>query len=169
MPDQSSITIADFDGQLGIFGMNCDVLTAANFATQMGLLTDVRTSLAAIIDGVAISEGVSHRTLLQASGYKASDENAQRGNKWLVHANDTTNELAVGVPNPYHLKPFTYEIPTADLDLRVDHKNEVWVLGGANNVAAFDNFIDAFEAFAKSPVGGDLEVHLIEAITASGG
>ena len=169
MPDQSSITINDFDGQGGVLGMNCAVLTAANFTAQMTALVAVFDSLPAIIDGNRISYGISHRIQSQASNTKAPDPNAQRGNKWQVETHDNTATLAAGVPNPYYLKPFTYEIPTADLELRVDNVDQVWIQGGANNVAAFDAFVTAFEAFALSPVGGALQVDRIISVTTSGG
>lgn len=169
MPDQASITIVDYDGQDGIVGLNCQVLTAANFDAQNTALVDLRTAIGDIIDGLVASSRITHLQTLLSSAARATDPNAQRGNKWMVHAHDATLNLGAGVPNPYYLKPFHYEIPTADLELRVDNKNEVWVEGGANNVADFDDFVTAFEAFAKSPVGGSLQIDSIEAVTSSGG
>lgn len=169
MPDQSSVTINDYDGQSGTFGMNSAILTAANFDAQMTALETVVNSLGAILDGVNVSYGVSHRVQLASSTVRSGDPNAQRGNKWQVHAYDNTANLAAGVPNPYFQKPFTYEIPTARLDLRVSNSNTVWTSGGTANVADFDPFVTAFEAFAKSPVGGALQVSFIDTITASGG
>lgn len=169
MPDQSSVTINDYDGQSGVFAMNSAILTAANFDAQMTALEAVVDSLDAITDGVNVSYGTSHRVQVASSTAKAGDPNAQRGNKWQVHAYDNTANLGAGVPNPYFQKPFSYEIPTARLDLRVDNNNTVWVSGGSTNVAAFDPFVTAFEAYAKSPVGGALQVSFIDTVTVSGG
>lgn len=169
MPDQSSITIADFDGQTGSMTINSAIVTAANFTAQMAALVTLADTLPAIIDGIRVSYGFSHRIQLASPNAKASDPNAQRGNKWLVHAHDSTLNLGAGVPNPYYQRSFVYEIPTADLELRVDGINQVWVPDGANNVAAFTPFVEAFEPYALSPVGGALVVDLIEAVTSSGG
>lgn len=169
MPDTASITIADFDGQQGIFGVNCVDINAANYAAQAAFLTALKDSLPAIIDGIPVSQGFSVRARFQVSGFKAPDPNAQRGNKWLVHTHDTATELGVDVPNPSYLKPFTYEVPTADLSLRIANRDIVWQNGAGDNVAAFDPFVEAFEDFAKSPNGGALQVDYIDSVTVAGG
>lgn len=167
--DQASYIINDYDGQSGSFAINVAILTAANFAAQDTLQETLYSSLDAIIDGIGVSYGTSHRTQVASSQAKAGDPEAQRGNKWQVHCHDGTALLGAGVDNPYFNRPFTYEIPTANLELRQDNNNVVWTNGGANNVEEFDDFVAAFEAYAKSPVGGVLVVDYIEAVTASGG
>lgn len=169
MPDVFSIMINDFDRQQGIFTGNCETLTAANFAGQMTEQDALNDSLAAIILGTVIANSTSHRIAKNPANATPADANAQRGNKWHVFTVDITDELAAGVPNPYYWKPFDYEVPTADLSLRVNDSNVVWVQGGANNVADFDAFVTAFNAYAKSPVGGTLTVSRIEAMTTAGG
>jgi len=169
MPDIFNIMINDFDGQQGIFTGNCETLTAANFTGQMTEQDALNDSLAAIVLGTVIANTTSHRIQKNPAGATPSDPFAQRGNKWHVFAVDITDELATDVPNPYYWRPFDYEIPTADLGLRVNDSNQVWVQGGANNVTEFDAFVTAFNAYAKSPVGGVLTVQKIEAMTTAGG
>lgn len=169
MPDQSSMSYNDFDGQTGIFGVNSAILTAANFAAQMAALTALFDAVAGVVNGVGISYGVSHRVNVASSTSRSGDGDSQRGNKWQIHAYDNTVNLAAGVPNPYYQKPFTYEIPTADLNMRINNSNVIWTVGGADNPAQFDDLVAAFEAFALSPVGGALQVSFIESVTVSGG
>lgn len=169
MGSTASISIVDFDGQVGIMGMNTVPLTAGNFAAQAGLLDTLLDTLPAIIDGVAIATSQTVKIQLTAPGFQGGNPDAQRGNKWIVKGHDTLVNLGAGVPNPSYLKPFEVEIPTADVGLRINHEDVVWVEGGANNVAAFDPFVAAFEAFATSPNGGLLAVDKIEAVTRTGG
>lgn len=169
MPDSASFMINDFDRQLGIFAVNCEVLTAANFTAQMAEQEALADSLLPIINGTLIAQSTAHRIQKNPANATPSDATAQRGNKWRVFAVDLTDELAVGVPNPYYWKPFDYDIPTAAFELRVNDSNVVWVQGGANNVAAFDDFVAAFNLYAKSPVGGTLGIQRIEATTVAGG
>ena len=169
MPDQASIVINDFDGQQGVLGVNSEILTAANFVAQLAELEDLKDALAPIALGLVISTGISHRIQWQNSNAKATSPLAQRGNKWKITASDSTVELAAGVPNPYFMKPFFYEVPTAKLSLREDNNNIVYVKDGTGNIAEFDTFVPFFEGFAKSPVGGTLDVLQVEAVTSSGG
>lgn len=169
MPDVFSIMINDFDGQQGIFTGNCETLTAANFTAQMTEQDALNDTLPDIILGTVIANSTNHRIQKNPSGSTPADPFAQRGNKWHIFAVDITDELFTGFPNPYYWKPFDYELPTADLSLRVNDSNLVWVQGGANNVADFDPFVAAFNAYAKSPVGGVLTVQRIEAMTTAGG
>lgn len=169
MPDTSIFTIVDYDGQQGSMVLNIPVITAVNLAGILGEIDDIRLGLPEIILGKVLSTGFSSRIQYNASTERAEDPAAQRGNKWLFHTQDVTVNLGAGVPNPYFAKPFTYEIPTAKLSLRLDNNNVVYVREGVANIPEFDTFVPLFETHAKSPVGGTLQVERVEAATTSGG
>jgi hypothetical protein len=160
-----SVTIVDFDGQKGIFAINTVPLTSANFAAQKALLDALRAEISPLIDGDIQAEHINIPTLFLPSNAKSADPEAQRGNKWRIDTYDNTAELAAGVPNPSYFKPFQYELPTANLELRVNSSNVIWTVGGTANDADADEFVADFEAVAKSPNGGALQVTQIVAVT----
>lgn len=169
MPDSASIIINDYDGQQGAVTVNIPVVTAVNIADVLSDLDAIRQELPNIILGIVVSTGYSSRIQYVSSNAKATSNLAQRGNKWLFKCQDATVELAAGVPNPYFMRPFQYEIPTAKLALRIDNNNTVYVKDGTANVAQFDDFVPIWDSWAKSPVGGTLDTLSVEAITAAGG
>lgn len=165
----ASLTFVDYDGQVGVSSVNTAPVTAANFATLTTAIDAYKDELLTVTLGVVRQTTLTQRTPLAGAGVKPSNPAAQRGNRWIISAWDSSAELAAGVSNPYYLKPFDYEVPTADFSLRVDNRDVVWVEGGTSNVADFDTVVSTFEAFAKSPVGGALQVAQIYASTSSGG
>lgn len=169
MADSASWTIVDYDGQKGSFAINTVPLSGANLAAQEALLDTLRGTFDDIIDGVVQAQHINITDRYLPSTTKATDPEAQRGNKWRVDAYDNTQLLGAGIPNPSYLKTFQYDLPTANLELRVENENDVWVEGSATNVAEFDPFVAAFEAVAKSPNAGSLQVTQVVAVTRAAG
>ena len=167
----ASITLADFDGQKGIMAINTATITAANYETVRAAVENLKDASLPITDGQPIQYSIGQSYLLSGSSVKSNVQDSQRGNKWDIQCYDITQDLAAGVPNPYFRKPFNYLLPTADFDLRGTYGNSdvVWQNLGDNNTEVFDDFVAAFEAVAKSPVGGSLNVQVISAVTVSGG
>lgn len=165
----ASLTYVDFDGQKGIFAFNTAVVTAANFAAISTAIDALKTATDEITDGLGLQKIMSQTTLLASSLSKSANSDSQRGNKWLVLYVDTTEEFSAGVPNPYYRKPFSVEVPTADFDLRLANNNRVFVNGDPANPTEWLTWVSAFEAVAKSPVGGAPNVQEIFAVTRTGG
>jgi len=175
MPSNYSISINDYDGQTGIVGVQMAELTVGNFVGILTALGTLRTAMAPLIRGLMVQSQVSIINRLAASTDKASDDQAQRGNKWRVSYRDNTPFLDAptnSVVNYGYLKPFDVEIPTANLTLRENNSDVIYTLasGGVGAAATdIEDFADAFNNVVRSPYGGDAEVLLIEAVTRSGG
>lgn len=169
MVGNASLTYVDFDGQKGVFAFNTAPVTAGNFAALNTSIDALKVATDAITDGLGLQKIVSQTTLLASLLAKSAVTDSQRGNKWLVQYVDTTEELGAGVPNPYYRKPFSVEIPTADFDLRLANSGRVYVNGDPANPQVWLDWVNAFEAVAKSPVGGSPNVQEISDVTRTGG
>lgn len=169
MASQWGITVVDYDGQKGSFAINTVPLDAANFAAQSALLDTLRGDVVPLIDGDIQGQRINIAVDYLPSNVKAADPNAQRGNKWVVSCYDNMQFITGVIPNPTYLQPFSYDIPTADLELRVGGSDVIWEVGGAANVPVADDFVTSFEAVAKSPNGGGLQVVKIKSNTRAGG
>lgn len=172
MVDSVSLTYNDYDGQAGIVSFNVDDVDATNFATIFGWVnTTMRDAINAITLGVDVKTEINNVQRYASSNTRATNPSAQRGNKWAVYYRDDTDWLdapANTIPNPGYLKPFSVEIPTADLSLRDANSNVVWT-GGVGVSSEFDDFAIAFVAQARSPYGGLPALQRIESTTRSGG
>lgn len=156
MPSQISVTYLDYSNEKGFVTLNIPLVTAANFAATA---TKINTLVLAADD--IIGGTLNRRTLTIPSAGSAalpSDAEAQREEKWVVRYTDTLANLAVGTPNPYYGQKFSVDIPTAEL---TDHLS---VNSDFANLAETDiaAFITAFEAFARSPSGGSVDVTSIK-------
>lgn len=163
----ASISLKDYDGQVGVVSINTDTPTAANFATLLTNFQAFYDAVNAVTTGYGNNMKLSWQNPLSAS--KATDPTSQRGNKWVIKAVDGLLELAAGVPNPSYGRPFDTEIPTADLTLRVSNRDQIWALGDSGIVPAMDDLVDAYEDIARSPNGGNLLVQEILSTTRGGG
>lgn len=175
MPSNASWSINDYDGQTGIVGVQTTEITDLNFvavATQMGTF---RTTLTELIRGIFVQAQLSIISRFAASTDKATDDLAQRGNKWRVQYRDNTQFLDAptnSVVNYGYLKPFDFEVPTADLTLRENNSDIIYTLAGGGVGAAsadIEAFVAAANALVRSPYGGAAQVLMIEAVTRSGG
>lgn len=159
MPAHGGFQIADYSNEKSVFGFQTGPVTAL---TLPGLLTQfgaLRGAVEYIIDGVVHKEWqYAFDSLL--TNVLPGDPTVQRERKWLGTYEDTTQNLAVGVPNPGYLKKFTFEIPTADFgpdegdNPRLLPNQDVADLASPTIAA----FITAFQAIARSPYGGETRV-----------
>jgi hypothetical protein len=128
--------------------------------TQFGAL---RTATDAIILGV-IQEEAQYVFKTKLSNSVPVDPNAQRERKWLVTYEDTTqlfDDPVNAIPNAGYRKVFNIEIPTADASLLpTDIETDFVSLAQA----AIAPWVTAFEAIARSPYGGDVNVLTIEMV-----
>jgi hypothetical protein len=88
-----------------------------------------------------------------------TDQDAQRGNKWLVSYHDNTQFFdppVNAIPNDAYLRKFRVMIPTANNSLLADNENDLDITAGAGLA-----FKTAFEAVAKSPAGGTVVIDFI--------
>ena len=175
MPSNASISINDYDSQTGIVGFQVAEVTAATIvgiATAMGTF---RLAMMPLIRGVVVQSQLSIVSRFGASDVPATDDQAQRGNKWRVSYRDNTQFLDAptnSVVNYGYLKQFDFEVPTANLTLRENNSDVIYTnSGGGVGAAASDinDFVAATNSLARSPYGGDAAVIRIEAVTRSGG
>ncbi len=170
MTSAVSWSIVDYDGQVGQFAINTVPLTDTNYAAEFTKIVALQGVVDDLIAGLLQKRSINIPAQLLAPNQKATNPDAERGNKWIVNCYDGTLNLGVGVPNPSYLKPFSYEIPTADKTLRTANDNVIYKGDGvASNAPEADAFVAAFEDVAVSPNGGALNVTTIEGVTRSGG
>lgn len=156
MPATLSLTYIDHSRESGSVIGNIPVITAANFAAT---LTKINTLVLAADDILLGNLNQRIMSLIVAgSGATPSNEQAQRENKWVVHYSDASPTLAAGVDNPYYGKAFVTSFGTAELIGLLSPNTDFANLAEAD-VATF---IDAFQAFARSPSGGIVVVNSIE-------
>lgn len=130
-----------------------------------GLLTQVgtlRDAISAITLGTMSGEAlkVFDTTLSNA---RPASELARRETKWLVRYEDNLpffDDPVNAIPNEGFGKVFTVTIPTADLAGRVIPGTD---MADVTNQEIAD-FIDAFEATARSPYGGTVNVLSLTAV-----
>jgi len=151
-----SLTYNDYSNEKSSFTLEIPLVTAANFAATATLVNNLVAAAVNIIGGTLNRRTLSIPT--PASGLVPADELAQREDKWLVGYTDITAELAAGITNPYYGDRFWYTFATADLLNHLSPNSDFADLDNAE-VAAF---VTAFEALAKSPTGGAVEVNYIE-------
>ena len=172
MPSTASLTMADYDGQVGIVGYNIPEVTSANIVAVSTDIGELRTAIEAVTRGVSIKTEMSIISRHTSSNAKSTDELAQRGNKWRVSYRDITEFLDAPtntIPNPGYLKAFDLEIPTADFAQRVNGSDVVFNEGTLGVSQAFTDLGSAIQDLVLSPYGGAIKVQLIEAVTRSGG
>jgi hypothetical protein len=98
------------------------------------------------------------------SGSIPTDEFAQRELKWLIGYTDVSTTIS-GESNPYYGKNFTVEAACPDLENANLQQNTDFADLTDTQVAAF---VTAFEAYARSPTGGAVEVTYIRNVGRKG-
>lgn len=171
MASNGSISIKDYDGNLGVVGFHTAEITAGTFAAMTTAIEELETAIEAVTLGLVIQNELSSVRRKANSSATSGDPLAQRGNKWMVTYMDNTAEISVGIPNQGFLKLFQLEIPTADLSLRVDNENDVYdaALTPESDSAAIITLANELNQIMRSPYGGVALVLRIEAVTRSGG
>lgn len=161
---QYNLSIRDHEGDIG----TTTVLTGAVTAVSLpGLLTqygNLRDAIAAITTGVPSSEN-AHVFDTILSQDLPTNEYSQRGVKWQVNYHDNLQFFDApvnAIPNAGYLKPFSIELPTADLTLLEDGTDELDL-----DLEVVDDFVTAFEAMARSPYNGTVTVDSIKYVPRS--
>lgn len=156
MPDYFSITYQDYSHEYATVGFPIPVITAANLATLQADIVTLVTAAQAISLGTMRRRQLTHE--FPGSGSIPTDAEAQREEKWLVGYIDVSATLAAGVSNPLFGNSYTVTIPTAELTGHLSTNSDYADLAEAEIAA----FVTAFEAFARSPSGGAVEVVYIK-------
>lgn len=159
MPTRASVRIEDVSAEISRFEPNVADDTAANQFTAIGnIITPAYND--ALIVGLPQRYTVSQS---QQSGIAGTiGGNAHRELKWLVVYEDTQQFLdppTNALPNPYFGRRFALELPTANPAILASGTD---VLPLTATQAA--NFVTAFNANARSPVGGSVAVREIRLV-----
>lgn len=170
MARQRTLTMVDYDGQpsviqLEMSAIEIPVIEAVNWALLKDDINNVSL-------GLPVRETSKAYFQLASSAARPTDENSNRANKWLVTYEDITqwlNPPTNDIPNPNYLKVFNFEIPMADLSLRVNNSDVVFTRAGIGtiNPPVFDDLVTRLELLVKSPSGGSIRVHQIRLETRS--
>lgn len=154
MPTPATISFRDRSNEPTSFNPNLDAtLTPAAAFTALGNIIAPAFNDGLIL-GLPLNYTVSFK---QASGIVGPQpDNAHREVKWLVSYEDVSQFLdppTNTVPNPYYLRIFVQELPCANPDI-VPAGTDVLPLTAPEAA----NFVAAYNANAKSPVGGNANV-----------
>lgn len=157
-----SFTLIDHNREKSTVQFYTGNVTAASLP---GLLTQFG-ALRAAVEGITLGV-VSQESLkvfdTKLANVPPADANAQRERKWLVVYEDVTaffDDPVNAIPNEGYRKVFTFEIPTAELTGRLLPNSDEADLANAGVTA----FITAFEAVARSPYGGAVNVLQLRAV-----
>lgn len=158
-----SFTLMDYDREKSPMGFNTAAITAASLPATLTQFGNLRTAIQGIVLGVVSNEDLYvNRTKL--TNVPPTDPSAQRERKWLVKYEDTTQFFDApvnAIPNAGYQKLFNVEIGTADFTAANLPNN-----GDEADLtnAAIAAFVTAFEALARSPYGGAVNVVQILAV-----
>lgn len=162
MAGYGSFTLIDHNREkstVQFYTGNVTATSLPGLLTQFGAL---RTAIEGITLGVVAQESLKVFDTKLAN-VPPTDENAQRERKWLVTYEDTTaffDDPVNAIPNEGYRKVFTFEIPTAELVGRLLPNSDEADLADAN----IASFVSAFEAVARSPYGGAVNVLSLRAV-----
>jgi hypothetical protein len=162
MAQGGSFTIIDYNREDSTTSFNNAAITAVSlpgYLTQFGAL---RTAIDGIILGT-ITDERAYVFNTRLSNTAPTDENAQVERAWDVFYEDTTQFFDPGVnaiPNAGYQKVFHMTIGTADLEGRLLPESDFADLTDTGIAA----FVTAFEAIARSPYGGAVNVLNIKAV-----
>lgn len=162
-----NFSFKDYDGEPASTGVATGAVTAVSLPGLLTLIGNLRDAIADITLGTITGESLyAFRTKL--SNALPTDQNAQRERVWVVHYEDVTaffDDPVNSIPNAGFGKNFTVTIPTADFSGTHLLANQADADLTDADIAAF---VTAFEAIARSPYGGNVNVVRIEAGGRSG-
>lgn len=158
-----SFTIIDYDREKSPMGFNMAAITAASLPGALTQFGALRTAIGGIILG-SVSDEALYVNRTKITNVPATNPSAQRERKWLVKYEDTTqffDDPVNSIPNAGYKKQFNVEIGTANFTSTNLPNN-----GDEANLAdtAIAAFVTAFEAIARSPYGGAVNVTQILAV-----
>jgi hypothetical protein len=157
-----TFTLLDYDRETGSTNLQTGAVTGVSLPGLLTQIGTLRTAIEGITVGVVSSESLyAFRTRL--SNTPPADPDAQRERVWVVHYEDTTaffDDPVNAIPNEGFGKNFTIAIPTADFsgDRLLTNSEDADL--AETSIAAF---VTAFEAIARSPYGGEVNVTRIQA------
>lgn len=161
MPD-GRFTLKDYDKESSSWVFHTGAVTAVSLPgllTQFGAL---RTALDAITLGTITDESMQVFNTRLANA-PPTDENAQRERKWLLKYEDNLpffDNPINAIPNEGFGRVFVSEIPTALFVGLLLPNTDIADLADA----AIAAFVTAFEAIARSPYGGTVNVLELQAV-----
>jgi len=158
MPGRLGFSMLDYSREKASFSLATGEVTAVSLPGLLDEVGDLRTAIEGITAGVVSDESLSvFNTNL--SNTPPTSALAQVESSWLVTYEDDLpffDDPVNAIPNEGFGRLFTLTIPTADLSVtgilqaNSDHANL------ANTAIAA--FVTAFEATARSPYGGTVNV-----------
>lgn len=153
-----TLSMLDYSREKSAFSVETGNVTAVSLP---GLLTEI-SNFRAAVDGICL--GVQSDEALRAyandlSNTPPTDANAQIERAWLVTFEDNLpffDDPVNSIPNEGFGRLFTVTIPTADIAAagRLAPNSDEAVLTESGMAA----FVTAFEAMARSPYGGTVNV-----------
>lgn len=162
MAQGGGFSVLDYSNETSRFSFNTGAITAASLPGTLTQFGALRTAIEGIILGV-----VSQEDLLvfntRLSNVPPSDENAQIERGWLVSYEDDLpffDDPVNAIPNEGYQKKFTLVIGTADFTGRLLPESDFADLTDPGIAA----FVTAFEAIARSPYGGTVNVLSIKGV-----
>jgi len=156
--EQLTVGFLDYSEENASSQVNVGTVTAVSLP---GLLTQIAAYITAIdaisLGTITYDQLIAYRT---ARGVTPPvDVNAQRERAWRVYYRDATpffDDPVNAIPNAGFGKSFHFDVPTANFALAaVFPLNSDQADLDQTQMAAF---VTAFEAMARSPYGGDVEV-----------
>jgi len=156
--EQVSVGFIDYSNESSTTGVNVGAVTAVSIAGLLSDIADFITAIDAITVGrLKFDQLIAYKT--NRSAIPPTDPQAQRERKWKVFYTDVTqffDDPVNAIPNAGYGKIFSFEVPTAHFGL-----TDVFPLNSdeadlaQTQIAAF---VTAFEAMARSPYGGAVDV-----------
>lgn len=156
--EQLTVGFLDYSNESSSTGVGVGAVTAVSLP---GLLTNIAAFITAIdnitVGRLKFDQLIAYKT--NRSAIPPTDPQAQRERKWAVFYTDTTqffDDPVNAIPNEGYGKIFKIEIPTAHFGL-----TDIFPLNSdeadltQTQMAAF---VTAFEAMARSPYGGEVDV-----------
>lgn len=147
MATQNSIQVTDYSNEKSSFGVTSVTVNAGNIVAQQAAAATLVGAVDDLTIGAITKQGMN-LVILDAPALP-TDPYAQRELKWLVSYQGAVSG-----------KIFQLEIPAPDITDNVVPNSDVADLTSTD----WDNFITAFEAFAKSPDNGTEAVAVIKAV-----
>lgn len=157
MPAPVGISILDASNEVGQFTINTVNITPANLAAVQTGIADMMTALEPLIRGSEKQR--SFPVVVRFAPPIPADVEAQREDKWDITYLDVSQFLDAGntVANPGYGRPFHVTIPTASRTDNMQSGTDIVDITQGDWPA----FVTNFEAIAKSPTGGNVNIQQV--------
>lgn len=161
MPDKAIISVRDYSGEVSRMTVNTPDITAGNITAQLALLQTLAAEAADIIYGTIAETAL--QIVTPGSSAPPIGPAAQIELRWLVVYTDSQQYLdppTDSVLNPGFGRLFQTEIPCAVIDDNLMANSDFADLTDTQVGA----FVTAFEAIARSPYGGTVQVNSLRIV-----